>query len=360
MPRSLKILTVVGARPQFIKAAVVSRALAARENGVVFREEIIHTGQHYDPGMSDIFFEHLGLAKPSAKLDLGGGRHGQMTGRMLEALEMEMLSRRPDLVLVYGDANSTLAGALAAAKLQIPVAHVEAGLRSFNRAMPEEINRVLTDHLAAWLFCPTRAAAANLRNDGLAAGIHLVGDVMYDAALLFGRAAEEKSRILETLGLKEKSFLLVTVHRQENADDPARLEGLLEAFEGLAAEGETLVWPLHPRLRGRLAGRAWPRGLMVVEPVSFLDMLRLEKGARVILTDSGGVQKEAYFQRTPCVTLREETEWAETVAAGWNRLAGHEPGRIRRAVAEAAPGGVIDEYGDGRSGAAIASLLAVG
>jgi UDP-GlcNAc3NAcA epimerase len=358
MRRPLKILTVVGARPQFIKAAVVSRALAAWDGGAAFQEEIIHTGQHYDPDMSDIFFENLGLPKPTSKLGLGGGLHGRMTGRMLEALEGEMLARRPDLVLVYGDTNSTLAGALAAAKLQIPVAHVEAGLRSFKRAMPEEINRVLTDHLAAWLFCPTRTAEANLRNEGLTAGVRLVGDVMYDAALFFGRAAEENSRILETLGLKEKSFILVTVHRQENTDDAARLGALLAAFEGLAAEGETLVWPLHPRLRARLAGRTWPKGMMLVEPAPFLDMLRLERGARVILTDSGGVQKEAYFQRTPCVTLREETEWVETVAAGWNRLAGCELSRIRKAVAEAAPGGVIEEYGEGRAAPAIARLLA--
>ena len=358
MPRRIKILTVVGARPQFIKAAVVARALAAWEDGMVFREEIIHTGQHYDSTMSDIFFEHLGLAEPAAQLDLGGGSHGRMTGRMLEALENEILARKPDLILVYGDTNSTLAGALAAAKLQIPVAHVEAGLRSFNRAMPEEINRVLADHLAAWLFCPTRAAVANLQKEGLTAGVHLVGDVMFDAAIFFSRAAEKNSKVLEVLGLKEKAFLLVTVHRQENTDDQTRLDGLLTAFEDLAAERETLVWPLHPRLRARLAGRAWPKGLMVIEPVAFLDMLRLEKGARIILTDSGGVQKEAYFQRVPCVTLREETEWVETVAAGWNRLVGCEPGRIKKAVAEATPGGVIDEYGDGHSGREIARILA--
>jgi len=355
----IKILTVVGARPQFIKAAVVSRALAAYEGGAAFREEIVHTGQHYDPAMSDIFFDHLGLAKPAARLELGGGTHGRMTGRMLEALEEEMLARRPDLVLVYGDTNSTLAGALAAAKLQIPVAHVEAGLRSFNRAMPEEINRVLADHLAAWLFCPTKAAVANLQKEGLTTGLHLVGDVMFDAALFFGQAAEKESRLLDTLGLKEKSFLLVTVHRQENTDNPARLAGLITAFESLAAGGETLVWPLHPRLRARLAGWTAPKGVMVIEPASFLDMLRLERGARVILTDSGGVQKEAYFHKTPCVTLREETEWVETVAAGWNQLAGCEPDRIKKAAAEAVPGGVIDEYGDGHASREVARVLAV-
>jgi len=355
----IKILTVVGARPQFIKAAVVSRALAAWEGGAAFREEIVHTGQHYDQAMSDVFFDRLGLAEPTVRLDLGGGTHGQMTGKMLEALEEVMLDRRPDLVLVYGDTNSTLAGALAAAKLQMPVAHVEAGLRSFNRAMPEEINRILTDHLAAWLFCPTRAAKHNLENEGLTAGVHLVGDVMFDAALIFADAARRESRIIEFLGLREKAYFLVTVHRQENTDDPDRLKCLLAAFERLAAAGETLVWPLHPRLKGHLADYYAPKGLKLIEPLPYLDMVRMEMGAKVILTDSGGVQKEAYFHKTPCVTLREETEWVETVAAGWNRLAGCEPGRIRKAAAEATPGGVIDEYGDGRSGPAIARLLAI-
>ncbi|MDR3039057.1 MAG: UDP-N-acetylglucosamine 2-epimerase (non-hydrolyzing) [Candidatus Adiutrix sp.] len=360
MAGRIKILTVVGARPQFIKAAMVSRALAAASDFQDFQEEIIHTGQHWDPAMSEVFFKHLGLPEPAARLELGGGPHGRMTGRMLEALEGEMLKRRPDLALVYGDTNSTLAGALAAAKLGLPVAHVEAGLRSFNRAMPEEINRVLTDHLAARLFCPTRTAVANLEREGLRAGVHLVGDVMYDAALFFGATARRDSRILEALGLTDKSFLLVTVHRQENTDDPARLEALLTAFQRLAAAGETLVWPLHPRLKGRLAGRLWPKGLRLIEPLPFLDMTRLEMGARVILTDSGGVQKEAYFQQTPCVTLRGETEWVETVAAGWNQPAGFDPGDIERAVARAAPGRPIDEYGDGHSGRAIARLLAAG
>ena len=357
MPERIKILTVVGARPQFIKAAVVSRALAACRS-VVFQEEIIHTGQHYDPGMSEAFFAPLGLAEPAARLELGGGSHGQMTGRMLEALENEMSARRPDLVLVYGDTNSTLAGALAAAKLHLPVAHVESGLRSFNRAMPEEINRVLTDHLAAWLFCPTRAARDNLEKEGLTAGIHMVGDVMYDAALIFGEAARRESRIMEVLGLKEKSFFLVTVHRQENTDNAARLKGLLTAFERLAAAGKTLVWPVHPRLKAGLADYRGRQGLRLIDPLSYLDMARLEMEAGVILTDSGGVQKEAYFHKTPCVTLREETEWVETVAAGWNSLAGCDPDRIELAVAQAAPGGFIDEYGDGHSGEKIAQILA--
>jgi UDP-GlcNAc3NAcA epimerase len=359
MPKSIKILTVVGARPQFIKAAMVSRALAVWEGDTTFREEIIHTGQHYDPAMSDVFFDHLGLLKPAVRLDLGGGSHGRMTGRMLEVLESQMLARRPDLVLVYGDTNSTLAGALAAAKVKIPVAHVEAGLRSFNRAMPEEINRVLTDHLAAWLFCPTRLSVHNLEKEGLLAGAHLVGDVMYDAALIFADAARRESRIMETLGLEENSCFLVTVHRQENTDDQDRLKGLISAFEHLAALGKTLVWPVHPRLKTRLADYCGPKGIRLIEPLPYLDMVRLEMAAEMILTDSGGVQKEAYFHKTPCVTLREETEWVETVDAGWNRLAGCDPRRIELAVTQAAPGGRIDDYGDGHSSRKIAQVLAV-
>jgi UDP-GlcNAc3NAcA epimerase len=347
-------MTVVGARPQFVKAAMVSRALRAVSS---LCEEIIHTGQHYDSDMSGIFFSQLGIPEPTARLDLGGGSHGRMTARMLEALEEEMLRRKPNKVLIYGDTNSTLAGALAAAKLQLPVAHVEAGLRSFNRRMPEEVNRVLSDHLSTWLFCPTRASMDNLKAEGITSGVHHVGDVMYDAALAFEELAVKESRVMERLGLKPKEFLLATVHRQENTDDPARLEGIVAGLRRLAAK-KTLVWPLHPRLKGRLAWLAEEKGFRLTAPLSFLDMMRLEMSAELILTDSGGVQKEAYFHRTPCLTLRDETEWLETVASGWNQLAGTDPEKIVALAESAAPGRAIDEYGDGRNSQKIVMLLA--
>jgi UDP-GlcNAc3NAcA epimerase len=354
VPKILNILTVVGARPQFIKAAMVSRAFASanRETGNrLFNEAIIHTGQHFDDNMSRVFFEQLELPRPVRQFDLGGGPHGLMTGRMLSALEEEMVTRQPDLVLVYGDTNSTLAGALAAAKLNIPVAHVEAGLRSFNRAMPEEINRVLTDHLSTRLFCPTSLAVNNLAREGIMNGVAWVGDVMYDAALFFASRARTESLILERLNLTEKEFFLVTIHRQENTDQPERLQRLLSALDTLSATCP-VVWPVHPRLKTRLAADWYDvggGGIFMIEPLPFLDMMRLEMAARVILTDSGGVQKEAFFHQTPCVTLREETEWVETVEAGWNQLAGTDPERILESVLTAGPGRPMHEYGDGRA-----------
>lgn len=353
-------MTIVGARPQFVKAAMVSRALA---DFSIFEsrpliEELVHTGQHYDDLMSQVFFKQLSLPNPVVMMELGGGTHGQMTGRMLPSLEREMIDRHPDLVLVYGDTNSTLAGALAAAKLNIPIAHVEAGLRSFNKSMPEEINRVLTDHLSSLFFCPTSVAVQNLKNEGLTESVYLSGDVMYDAALFFRKPALADSLILKRLGLKDKDFLLVTVHRQENIDNPERLGYILTALERLGAKGEILVWPLHPRLKTRLKSGIKANGLFTIEPLPFLDMIRLEIGARVILTDSGGVQKEAYFHRTPCVTLRKETEWIETVVAGWNQLVDCDPERIEQAVAKAEPGCVIAEYGTGNSSKEIARILA--
>jgi UDP-GlcNAc3NAcA epimerase len=317
----MKIVAVVGARPQFIKAATVSRALRSTP-GV--EEVLVHTGQHYDDKMSRVFFEELEIPEPDYHLGIGSGTHGPQTGRMLEAVEQVLLQERPDWALVYGDTNSTLAGALAAAKLHIPVAHVEAGLRSFNRRMPEEINRVLTDHAADLLFAPTAAAVKNLRQEGIPEErIHLVGDVMYDAALYYGAKAERESRILERLVLQPKGYLLATVHRAENTDDPVRLRAI---FEGLAAAAREMpvVLPLHPRTRAALAREGMlaetSRHLRLIEPVGYLDMVLLEKNARLIATDSGGVQKEAFFYRVPCVTLREETEWVELVALGWNHL----------------------------------------
>ncbi len=313
-PTRLKILAVVGARPQFVKAAMVSRAVLRhneRGGSPAVVEELVHTGQHYDHAMSQVFFDEMGIPPPSVNLAVGSGSHGQTTGRMLEGIEREIEARLPDWVLVYGDTNSTLAAALAAAKLHVPVAHVEAGLRSFNRRMPEEVNRVLTDHVAELLFCPTRAAVENLAREGIARGVHHVGDVMYDAALAFGEMARRRSRILEELGLTPKQYHLATVHRAENTDDRARLSGILEGLGELARE-TPVVLPLHPRTRKRIgeSGLESVTGsIRLIEPVPFLDMVRLEQEAKVILTDSGGVQKEAYFHGVPCVTLRDETEW---------------------------------------------------
>lgn len=358
------IVSVLGARPQFIKAAVVTRALAAH-GGV--REHLLHTGQHYDAQMSDVFFDELGLPAPKWNLGIGSGPHGQQTGRMLEAIEEVLLTTRPDWVVVYGDTNSTLAGTLAAVKLHIPVAHVEAGLRSFNRTMPEEINRVATDHLASLLLAPTPTAMAHLAREGVPeAQCHLVGDVMYDSVLHLAPRAAEQSTVLARTGLHPGSYVLATVHRAENTDSAERLGCILAALSSVASE-TPVVLPLHPRTRAILndqrAGPALPTGLRLIEPVGYLDMLALERGARLVVTDSGGVQKEAYFQRVPCLTLRHETEWTELVEAGWNRLA---PPTSADAVAAAIRDALTrprpvesgkSMYGGGTAGALIAALL---
>jgi len=356
----MKILTVVGARPQFVKAAMVSRALARRP-GIV--EILVHTGQHYDDSMSRIFFQELGIPTPSVNLGVCGGPHGEQTGRMLMALERTMLDHRPDWVLVYGDTNSTLAGALAAAKLRIPLAHVEAGLRSFDRSMPEEINRVVADSLADILFTPTRQALENLTREGIGPEkIHETGDVMYDAALHFrGRAARE-SRILDRLGFKPKSYVLATVHRAANTDDPARLGAIIEGLSQVAAV-LPVVLPLHPRTRqalGKIPGLPLDR-LTIIEPVGYLDMLWLEHNAAVVATDSGGVQKEAFFFLVPCVTMRAATEWIELVRLGWNVLA--DPAQGPQGLAEAILAGRDraglreQPYGSGEAAHEIAALL---
>ncbi|MBS0409753.1 MAG: UDP-N-acetylglucosamine 2-epimerase (non-hydrolyzing) [Proteobacteria bacterium] len=312
-----RILTVVGARPQFIKAAAFSRALRA-EPGL--EERLVHTGQHFDDNMSGVFFRELGVRPPDISLDIHGGGHGQMTGRMLEALEAAMIEDRPDAVLVYGDTNSTLAAALAAAKLHIRLIHIEAGLRSHNRRMPEEVNRVLTDHAADLLLAPTRLAMANLAAEGLADRARLVGDVMYDATLHAIAEARRGSSILQRLGLEGRPFAIATVHRAENTDDPAQLARIV-AYLRRAAGQRTVVFPVHPRTALRLAEAGVDTGgLMLTEPLSYFDLHRLVDAAELVMTDSGGLQKEAYFHRTPCITLRDETEWAETIEAGWNRL----------------------------------------
>jgi UDP-N-acetylglucosamine 2-epimerase len=329
----MKVVTVIGARPQFVKAAPVSRAFAAP--GVGIEEVVVHTGQHYDPQMSAVFFEQLRLEIPKYNLEVGSGSHGEQTSEILRKTERVILDEQPDAVMVYGDTNSTLAGALAAAKLNVPVAHVEAGLRSFNRRMPEEINRVITDHVSRWLFAPTQTAVENLRREGIQDGVYHVGDVMFEAVLDHSELASASSRILETLNLQPKQYVLVTVHRAENTDDPKRLRGIVDALRRLG-ERETIIWPVHPRTRKALSGvNGSLRNVMLTEPAGYFDMLVLERNSRLVLTDSGGVQKEACWLQVPCVTLRDETEWVETVAAGWNQLAGADPDRILTAVRRA-------------------------
>lgn len=318
------IFTVVGARPQFIKCASVSREIRATAS-----EFLVHTGQHYDDNMSEVFFRELDIPPPNLNLGIGGGPHGAMTGEMLRKLEEVLLAQKPDVVLIYGDTNSTLAGALAAAKLLIPVAHVEAGLRSFNRAMPEEVNRVVADSLSRWLFCPTETAVRNLANEGIKEGVYLVGDVMLDAYLDGLTRARKQSAILARLGIVPGGYHLATVHRQENTDDPARLSGIVQGLAGVGAHAP-VIWPMHPRTKSRLAANniSLPPEIRPIEPVSYLDMLALEAGARIILTDSGGIQKEASWAGIPCVTMRDETEWVETVDRGDNMLAGSDSRRI--------------------------------
>ena len=362
-----KIVSIVGARPQFVKAATVSRAIAAHNENHprdVIEEKLLHTGQHYDDNMSRVFFDELAIPRPAYNLEVGAGAHGAQTGCMLERIEQVLLTDKPDLVLVYGDTNSTLAGALAAAKLHIPVAHVEAGLRSFVRTMPEEINRVLTDHVSNLLFCPTSTAVAHLADEGIGEGVYQVGDVMYDGTLFYAEQASAlEADTLQRLAVVPKSFHLATVHRAENTDRPDRLAGIFEAFSELATEACPVVVPLHPRTVKYIGtyGLDVAPAVKIVEPVSFLEMVVLEKNARTILTDSGGVQKEAYFLDVPCVTLRGETEWVETVEAGWNVLAGSDKRAILEAVMKTPPPksrSAAALYGTGDAAPRICDVLA--
>lgn len=351
----MKVITVIGARPQFIKAAVVSNAFKARD----IEELILHTGQHFDNNMSDVFFDELGIPKPAFNLGIGGGSHGQNTGRMVEGVEKVLMDERPDWLLVYGDTDSTLAGALAAVKLHIPIAHVEAGLRSFNRRMPEEINRILTDHAATMLFAPMETAVRNLANEGVdPEKVMNVGDVMYDAALFYGAKADKESQILETLGLAGKEYILATVHRAENTDATERLTAIIQ---GMADCGRQIVLPLHPRTKARMAslGLDLPENVLAIEPIGYLDMVMLEKNAALIMTDSGGVQKEAFFYHVPCITLRDETEWVELVEAGWNQIV---PPLSSDAIVDAIssarmPGKSIQPYGKGNAAELVADKL---
>ena len=350
----MRITSVIGNRPQFIKAAAVSRRLRERHD-----ETLIHTGQHYDDEMSRVFFEELGVPAPDVQLGIGSGTNVAQTARMLAALEPALSDSRPDLVLVYGDTNSTLAGGLAAAQTRVPLAHVEAGMRSFDRAMPEELNRVLTDHASDLLFCSTETAVTNLENESAVGAVHLVGDVMADVSLAFAPIAAERSQALSEAGVERGGYLLVTAHRAGNVDDPARLERLVALIEHLPGE---IVFPLHPRtakrvdeagLRDRLAAAA-----TVTPPLGYLDFLELARNARAVLTDSGGVQKEAYLLETPCVTLRDTTEWVETVHAGWNVLVDLDADAALRALERPVPtGDHPDLYGGGRAGERIRDVL---
>lgn len=345
----MKIVTVVGARPQIVKAAAVSNVLRQSHN-----EILVHTGQHYDTNMSDIFFEELGIPLPNVNLGIGSGGHGEQTGQMLAELEKLYQREKPSAVLVYGDTNSTLAGALAASKMQIPVAHVEAGLRSFNKAMPEEQNRILTDHISQWLFVPTETAENNLRKEGIEQGIQQVGDVMYDGVMLFQKKI--LPNVLEKFGLHDE-YLLCTIHRAENTNDKQRLASILNA---LARSGQNIVLPLHPRTEKliHVYGLSLGKNIKVIAPVGYLDMLALMQNAKKIVTDSGGVQKEAYFLAKPCITMREETEWVETVEQGWNLLTGAEEEKILNALSSFVPKGKPKEiFGDGTAALKISNFL---
>lgn len=353
----MKVCTIVGARPQFIKAAVVSRAFA-RETACA--EIIVHTGQHYDPNMSDVFFEEMEIPKPAYNLGIGGGTHGQNTGRMIERIESVFQKEKPDCVLVYGDTDSTLAGTLAAVKLHIPVAHVEAGLRSFNRKMPEEINRILTDHASDILFVPTKMAEQNLKNEGIFGDrVQIVGDVMLDAARFYGDIATRKSNIIQKYSLRKGGYILATIHRAENTNNANKIRSILNGF---SACNDEIILPIHPRTQKIIGdiGIPMPPNVRVIEPVGYLDMVALEKNARLIATDSGGVQKEAYFHGIPCVTLRDETEWGELVDVGANILVGADAGRIEAALKTDHLGDGLfsgDLYGKGDAAQKIVSYL---
>lgn len=350
----MKVVSVVGARPQFVKLAPVSRALRAAGQ----HEIIVHTGQHYDDAMSATFFEELEIAPPDVNLGIGSASHGAQTGRMLEAIETVLLRERSDWVLVFGDTNSTLAGALAAAKLHIPVAHVEAGLRSFDRTMPEEVNRVVADHLSTLLFCPTETAREQLAREGIEAGVEVVGDVMLDMLVWAKpRLASRAAELLPRLGIEPHGYVLATIHRAANTDDPAAMRRIAHA---LGALDLPVVFPVHPRTRHVIERHrlAWADSVRLIEPVGYFDMLALEQHAHTIVTDSGGVQKEAFLLEVPCVTARDTTEWPETVAAGWNVLVGSDDAAIVAAVRRPRPPRPTEyPYGRGDAAGRIAAQL---
>lgn len=348
----MKIITVIGARPQFIKAAAVSNKLREKHE-----EILVHTGQHYDENMSKIFFDELNIPYPNYNLSVGSGGHGKQTGEMMTKLEEIYVKENPDMILVYGDTNSTLAGALVASKMLIPVVHVEAGLRSFNKAMPEEQNRILTDHISSKLFAPTETAIRNLKNEGIVEHVYNVGDVMFDAVLHFGEIAKKNSTIIERLNLKDKEFILTTIHRAENTNNISRLKNIIEA---LNASEKTIVLPLHPRTKKYMSDYNLEFGdnIIVIDPIGYLDMLALESKCVKIITDSGGVQKEAFFMKKPCITMRDETEWVETVENDWNRIVGTDKEKILDAIVNFIPSQrQMDIFGDGKSSEKICSII---
>jgi UDP-GlcNAc3NAcA epimerase len=350
----MKIVTVVGARPQFIKSAPVSKTLLKAGH----KEYIVHTGQHYDYGMSRVFFEEMGIPEPWINLNVGSGTHGQQTSQMLAGIEPVLLEQKPDFVLVYGDTNSTLAGALAAAKIQIKLAHIEAGLRSYNRQMPEEHNRVLTDHCSDLLFCPTQTAVDNLYKEGMHTGVYLVGDTMLDAVRQFSELANKRSTVLSLLGLKSYDYVLATLHRAYNTDNPETLRSIFSALQQTTV---LIIFPIHPRTLHALqeAEVKIAPNIHLIDPLGYLDMLVLEQNAKAILTDSGGIQKEAYFFKIPCLTLRPETEWLETTASGWNTLVEIDPEKITIALNKGVPPGLPHPpyFGDGQASEKIVRLL---
>ncbi len=349
----MRFASIVGARPQFIKLAPVSRELRLRHE-----ECIIHTGQHYDAALSSQFFEELGIPAPDYHLGIGSASHGAQTGRMLEAVENVLLKERPDGVIVFGDTNSTLAGALAAAKLHIPVAHIEAGLRSFNRQMPEEVNRVLADHLSSQLFCPTETARQHLLHEGITQGVEVVGDVMYDVLRQSEPALADRARaLLPALNLEPQAYILLTIHRPANTDDPTQLEHIIQAFNTLTLP---VVFPVHPRTRTLLAQYhlTWGSHVRLIDPIGHLDILTLAQSAYRVATDSGGLQKEAFLLQVPCVTLREETEWPETLEGDWNALVGSNGEAIIQAIHRPQPARVHQQpFGQGDAAQRIAALL---
>ncbi|MFS0786523.1 UDP-N-acetylglucosamine 2-epimerase (non-hydrolyzing) [Shouchella sp. 1P09AA] len=354
----MKIVTIIGARPQFIKACMVSRRLSQDSS---IKEVLVHTGQHYNANMSDVFFEQLNIPKPNYHLGIGSGSHGEQTGKMLIEIEQVLLNEKPDAVMVYGDTNSTIAGSLAASKLHIPIIHVESGLRSFNRNMPEEINRIVTDHLSSLLFCPSQSSVKQLAYEGITKGVHATGDIMYDAVLYYQDKAKSHSTILDQLKLSPKDYYVATIHRAENTDSPDRLQAIMKGFTHL---DKTVILPLHPRTKKQLEnGQGLKeldgKSLLFIDPLDYFDMLALMSQAQTILTDSGGVQKEAYMLGIPCITLRDETEWIETVDAKWNQLVdANDSAAIIKAVQTAyKPSNYPALFGDGQSAEHIYQII---
>jgi len=351
----MKIVTIVGARPQFVKCAPLSRELRKEHT-----EILVHTGQHYDPVMSDVFFSELEIPEPDYHLGVGSGMHGKQTGEILARLEKVLMNEKPDTVILFGDTNSTLAGALAAVKMHIPVAHVEAGLRSFDRTMPEEINRILTDHFSDLLFCPTKNAVDNLKTEGITTNVYLTGDVMADSLLYNKEIAEERSTILSDLDLNSKEYAVATIHRASNTDNRENLTNIVDAFSQL---DETIVFPVHPRTQKLLKEyglyESLSSSVKLVEPLGFLDFIKLMAHSKMILTDSGGIQKEAYILKIPCITLRENSEWVETIEDGWNVLVGTDKENIFQAVNSFHPSLKLhkDRFGNGDAAEKIAAII---